>query len=86
LQISEKIELINTLHESVIDYTVEGDICAEVLVPINSESKSVLIQLGKSEEWIRLNAIVTKEDGEVIDLSQVGFEFSSWWTSDNGFE
>lgn len=83
---SEKIELINTLHESVIDYCIEGDICAEVLVPVNDESILVLKQLGKSEEWVRLNMIVTNDDGDVIDLSQVGFEFSSWWTSDNGFE
>lgn len=82
---SEKIELINTLHESVVDYIIEGDVCAKVLVPVNDESISVLKQLGKSEEWIRLNTIETN-DGDVIDLSQVGFEFSNWWTSDNGFE
>lgn len=83
---SEKIELINTLHESVVDYTIEGDICTEVLVPVNDKSISVLKQLGKSEEWIRLNTMETNDDGDVIDLSQVGFEFSNWWTSDNGFE
>ncbi|AGR47245.1 hypothetical protein JIMMER1_95 [Brevibacillus phage Jimmer1] len=82
----EKIELINTLHESVIDYVIEGDLCLEVLAPLNEEAITVLKQLGKDEEWIRLNKIATPEDGYLIDLAPVGFEFSGWWTSDNGFE
>lgn len=83
---SEKIALINTLHESVIDYVIEGDRCWEILVPLNDETISVLRQLGKSDEWIKLNKIRVDEDGDVIDISTVGFEFSSWWTNDNGFE
>jgi len=82
---TEKIELINTLHESVIDYTIEGDRCLEVLVPLNNETISVLKQCGKNEEWIRLNKFRDPEAGFVINIAPVGFEVSSWWTNDNGF-
>ncbi|AGR47439.1 hypothetical protein EMERY_86 [Brevibacillus phage Emery] len=82
----EKIELINTLHDSVVGSRIENDHCVGVLVPLNKKTIKVLKQLGEEYEWIRLNRVATPEDGYFIDIAPVGFKFSSQWTRENGFQ
>lgn len=83
---SEKIELINTLHERVVNYEIDMGHCSEVLVPLDDETIAVLKKLGKSDEWIQANKEVGIDGKVLIDITPVGFEVSSWWTSDNGFQ
>ncbi|PPB10890.1 hypothetical protein [Brevibacillus laterosporus] len=82
----EKIELINTLHDSVVGSRTENDCCVGVLVPLNKKTIKVLKQLGVDYEWIRLNRLATPTDGYFIDLVPVAIRFSSGWTRENGFQ
>jgi len=82
----EKVELINTLHNKVVDYDCEEGICLSVLVPLDENTKKVLKQLGKNENWIERNKIsCSLTESDVIDLTSVGFEFAKWWDSEQGF-
>lgn len=78
----EKIDLINTLHHKVIDWSCSGNECEYVVVPLDNETREVLYKLGYNEEWIKENNFAEENE---FDLVQVGFEFADWWSSKNGF-
>lgn len=87
MNLKEKVELINTLHQKVIDYDADGETCYYIIVPLDEETFSVLKTLGFTNEEIinTARADIENNNSLVIDIAPFGFKFAKWWQSDTGF-
>lgn len=85
MDVQEKIDLINTLNDKVIDCDCDGETCYYVLARLDNEVKNVLNTLGKDDNWINCNKEYEHKEGYFIDISQVGFEFANWYQESTGF-
>ena len=81
----DKIDLINTLNKKVIDWDADGEVCYYVKVKMDDETRRVLKDLGKNDDWIKANIEADDEGQDNIDIAPVGFEFANWWYEGEGF-
>ena len=82
----EKINLLNTLHGKVVDYSCSGGECEYVLVTLDNETQSVFKRIGVTDEWLAEN-VAMQPDDESVDIAAVGFQLcgAQWWNRNRGF-
>lgn len=78
----EKIDLLNTIHGKVEDWINEGSAVGCIILTLDDEVRNVLYQLGKDDDWINENS---GDDGETVDIAEIGYEISRYWSVEDGF-
>lgn len=84
----KKIDYLNeNTHHLVIDYTTDGETCAEVLCRLTPSVEDALIEVGVDKSWIDINQIKTKDGYDAICLTHAGFDKcgAKWWNPEFGF-
>lgn len=80
----EKVDLINTLHEKVVDFHADGEFCHFVEVPFDNQVLEILQKLGFTEDDINSEKYFD-DYGYYLDLTAFGFNFANWWDEEEGF-
>lgn len=84
---AEKITLLNTLHNKVVDWDCAGNECIHVTIELDDEARHVLNQIGVDDQYIEVNQVECSDGTFVIDLAQVGFGIcgAKYWHTKHGF-
>ena len=82
----EKLDLLNTLHGNVVDYSCSGGECEYVLVTLGNEARSALKEIGVTDEWLTENSGMQPDD-DSVDIAAVAFQLcgARWWNRKRGF-
>lgn len=84
---AEKIALLNTLHDKVVDWDCGENTCYHVTIEMDEVAHNVLNQLGIDDQYIEVNQIECNDGTFAMDISVIGFEKigAKYWHSKLGF-
>ncbi|QDX94637.1 hypothetical protein EEL30_21585 [Brevibacillus laterosporus] len=84
----EKIDLLNSLHDKVVDWECSGNECYYIMIHLDDEAKAVLSKLGVDQQYILENQVMCS-DGEIaLDIVYIGFNDCGavYWNCETGFK
>lgn len=76
------LDLVNSLHSLIIDWSCSGEECEYVYVPARDmRVRDVFRKCGFTNNQYESNIV----DNELIDLNIIGFRYSNYWDVKKGY-